>query len=80
MAPPYRFVDGDTFARFDGIGIGCQKFQATRTLSIQVGSDFTADTSNSQSDDEDSDREESEGSKSEGNESEEDESDGAEHN
>ena len=39
MAPSHRFVDRDAFARFAGIGIGCQRFQATRVLDIQVGPD-----------------------------------------
>jgi len=39
MAPPHRFVDRDAFARFAGIGVGCQHFQATQVLEIQVGPD-----------------------------------------
>ena len=35
----YRFVNRDAFARFSGIGIGCQRFQATRSLEITVGAD-----------------------------------------
>lgn len=35
----YRFVDHDTFARFSGIGIGCQRLQATRTLKVIIGPD-----------------------------------------
>jgi hypothetical protein len=34
-----RFVDRDAFARFSGIGIGCQQLQATRVLEIIVGPD-----------------------------------------
>lgn len=41
MAPPYRFVDRDAFARFAGIGIGCQRLQASRVLDIQSGPDHT---------------------------------------
>lgn len=48
MAPPRRFVDRDAFARFAGIGIGCQRFQATQILDIKVGPDHTADPSNLQ--------------------------------
>ena len=32
-------MDRDAFARFAGIGIGCQRFQAARVLDIQVGLD-----------------------------------------
>jgi hypothetical protein len=32
------------FARFAGIGIGCQQFQATQVLEIQVGPDCDAET------------------------------------
>lgn len=38
-----RFVDRDAFARFAGIGIGCQRFQASQVLNIQVGPDHTFD-------------------------------------
>ena len=48
MAPLHRFVDRDAFARFAGIGIGCQHFQATRVLDIRVGPDCAVDTSNPQ--------------------------------
>lgn len=34
-----RFADRDAFARFSGIGIGCQQMQATRTLEIVIGPD-----------------------------------------
>jgi hypothetical protein len=37
-----RFVDRDAFARFAGIGIGCQRFQALQPLNIQVGPDYVA--------------------------------------
>ena len=42
MAPLHRFVDRDAFARFAGIGVGCQRFQATQVLDIQVGPDCTS--------------------------------------
>ena len=48
MAPLHRFVDRDAFARFAGIRTGCQHFQATHILNIQVGPDYTADTFDSQ--------------------------------
>ena len=48
MAPQHRFVDRDAFARFGGIGVGCQRFQATRVLDIQVGPDCTTGAFNSQ--------------------------------
>ena len=35
----YRFVDRDAFARFLGIGIGCQRLQAARSLEITIGPD-----------------------------------------
>jgi hypothetical protein len=35
----HRFVDRDAFARFSGIGIGCQRLQATQTLNIIIGPD-----------------------------------------
>jgi len=35
----HRFSDHDAFARFSGIGIGCQRLQATRTLKIVIGPD-----------------------------------------
>ena len=35
----HRFADRDAFARFSGIGIGCQRLQATRTLEIIIGPD-----------------------------------------
>ena len=35
----HRFVDCDTFARFAGIGIGCQWLQASNVLEISVGPD-----------------------------------------
>jgi hypothetical protein len=38
-----RFVDRDAFARFAGIGIGCQHLQTSRVLNIQAGPDYTAD-------------------------------------
>lgn len=41
MAPPQRFVDRDAFARFAGIGIGCQRLQASQVLNIQIGPDHT---------------------------------------
>ena len=44
MAPWHRFVDRDAFARSAGIGIGCQRFQSSRILDIQVGPDYTANT------------------------------------
>ena len=44
MAPLHRFVDRDAFARFAGIGVGCQRFQATQTLKVFIGPDYTADT------------------------------------
>lgn len=37
-----RFVDRDAFARFAGIGIGCQRFQAPQPLDIRVGPDYVA--------------------------------------
>ena len=37
--PSYRFVDRDAFARFVGIGVGCQRLQATRILEIVIGPD-----------------------------------------
>ena len=43
-----RFADGDTFARFSGIGIGCQRFQSHQVLNIQVGPDYTADVTSAQ--------------------------------
>lgn len=39
----YRFVDRDAFARFAGIGVGCQRFQASRVLDVQVGPDYIFD-------------------------------------
>ena len=42
ITPSCRFVDRDAFARFAGIGIGCQQFQASQVLDIQVGPDHTA--------------------------------------
>lgn len=48
MAPRHRFVDRDAFARFAGIGVGCQRFQATQVLNIEVGPDYTGDTLDSQ--------------------------------
>ena len=38
---PSRFVDRDAFARFAGIGIGCQRLQASQVLDIQIGPDYT---------------------------------------
>ena len=35
----YRFADRDAFARFSGIGIGCQRLQATHPLNLVVGPD-----------------------------------------
>jgi hypothetical protein len=35
----HRFVDRDAFARFSGIGIGCQQLQATQILEVVVGPD-----------------------------------------
>ena len=64
--PLHRFVDGDAFARFGGIGIGCQQFQAARILGIRVGPDFTADAPGLQSGGVDADEVESEGGESEG--------------
>ena len=34
-----RFADHDAFARFSGIGIGCQRLQATHILEIAIGPD-----------------------------------------
>jgi hypothetical protein len=34
-----RFADRDAFARFSGIGIGCQRLQATHALEITIGPD-----------------------------------------
>ena len=34
-----RFANRDAFARLSGIGIGCQRLQATRTLEITIGPD-----------------------------------------
>ena len=33
------FVDRDAFARFAGIGIGCQRLQASHVLEIIIGPD-----------------------------------------
>ena len=33
----HRFVDCDAFARFSGIGIGCQKLQAAHSQEITIG-------------------------------------------
>lgn len=44
----HRFVDRDAFARFSGIGIGCQHPQANQILNIQVGPDFTPSAPDSQ--------------------------------
>ena len=41
MTPPSRFVDRDAFARFTGIGIGCQRLQASRVPDIHIGPDHT---------------------------------------
>ena len=35
----FRFVDRDAFARFSGIGVGCQQLQATCVHEIIVGPD-----------------------------------------
>lgn len=35
----HRFVNRDAFARFSGIGIGCQMLQATRSLELTIGPD-----------------------------------------
>ena len=48
MTLPHRFVDRDAFARFSGIGIGCQHPQANQILNIQVGPDFTPSAPDSQ--------------------------------
>ena len=40
MTPWHRFVDRDAFARFAGIGIGCQRHQAVQVLNIHVGPDY----------------------------------------
>ena len=48
MSPLHRFVDRDAFARFGGIGVGCQHFQATQVLNIRVGPDHVTDTPISQ--------------------------------
>ena len=48
MAPLHRFVDRDAFTRFAGIGTGCQHFQATHILNIQVGPNYTTNTSDPQ--------------------------------
>lgn len=34
-----RFADRDAFARFSGIGVGCQRLQATRVPEIIIGPD-----------------------------------------
>ena len=34
-----RFVDRDAFARFSGIGIGCQRLQSTHISEIIIGPD-----------------------------------------
>ena len=34
-----RFLNRDSFARFSGIGIGCQQLQASHTLEILIGPD-----------------------------------------
>ena len=36
---PCRFVNRDAFARFAGIGIGCQRLQASNVLEISIGPD-----------------------------------------
>jgi len=41
MVTPSRFVNRDVFARFAGIGIGCQRLQASQVLNIQIGKDHT---------------------------------------
>lgn len=53
-SPWLRFIDRDAFARFAGIGIGCQQFQAAQVLDIQVGPDHTANISDPQSGEKDS--------------------------
>lgn len=53
MAPLQRFVDRDAFARFTGIGIGCQRLQASQVLDIQIGPDHTIRDPNLQPDGED---------------------------
>ena len=35
----YRFVDRDAFARYSGIGIGCQRLQAAHILEVIIGPD-----------------------------------------
>jgi len=42
LSHAYRFADRDAFARFSGIGIGCQRLQATRVLEVVVGPDTPA--------------------------------------
>lgn len=54
MAPHYRLVDRDAFARFAGIGIGCQQFQASQVLNIQVGPNYAANSLGTQHGREDS--------------------------
>lgn len=39
LSSKHRFADRDAFARFSGIGIGCQQMQATRALKIVIGLD-----------------------------------------
>ena len=46
----HRFVDRDAFARFAGIGIGCQRFQSSRVLEIQSGPDFDVNLAKMQED------------------------------
>lgn len=52
--PTTSFVDWDAFARFAGIGIGCQRFQAPRALNIQVGPDCATNCQGLQGGEEDS--------------------------
>jgi len=61
---PHRFVDRDAFARFAGIGIGCQRLQASQVLNIQIGPDHTAseDAAGSHTDGSGDDGSESDGS------------------
>lgn len=55
-----RFVDRDAFARFAGIGIGCQRFQASQPLDIQVGPDHVVSPLDPDLDHDDDEGEESE--------------------
>jgi len=50
MVTPSRFVDRDAFARFAGIGIGCQRLQASQVLDIQIGKDHAVGGSKPQPD------------------------------